>query len=250
MPVYKTIIVDKDSEHLAKLLKESNDIQLIGEFNSGLEAIKAINSEKPDLVFLEIEMPEIDGFEIVEHIEDAPFPLIVFTSSMRDYAVEAFEVDALDYIQKPFSKDRLNKSLDRIKKRIHNGLSEEHKASIGNVIQDLKKSNNLDRFVIKQHGEYYLIRSSEIIWIESDGNYSRIMTADKKFMVRYTLTGFKDQLDSDKFFRISRSQIVNIDFVVKIKDYVYGNYIIELENGVSLKMSKNYKQLLETLRNF
>lgn len=248
MTAYKTIIVDKNSEQLAALLRESDDIQLIGEFNSGSEAINAINTQKPDLVFLEIEMPEIDGFEIIEHLET--FPLIVFTSSIGDYAAEAFEVDALDYIQKPFGKDRLNKSINRIKKRIRNGLSEEHREHIGDVIQNLKSSKNLDRFIIKQHGEYYLIRSNDIIWIESDGNYSRIMTTDKKFMVRYTLTGFKEQLDAEKFFRISRSQIVNIDFVVKIKDYVYGNYIIELENGLTLKMSKNYKNLLETLRNF
>ena len=250
MTAFKTIIVDKNSEQLAALLRESDEIQLIGEFTSGSEAINAINAQKPDLVFLEIEMPEIDGFEIIEHLEKETFPFIVFTSSIGDYAAEAFEVDALDYIQKPFGKDRLNKSINRIKKRILNGLSEEHREHIGDVIQNSKSSKNLDRFIIKQHGEYYLIRSNDIIWIESDGNYSRIMTTDKKFMVRYTLTGFKEQLDAEKFYRISRSQIVNIDFVVKIKDYVYGNYIIELESGKTLKMSKNYKNLLETLRNF
>lgn len=249
----RTIIVDGDSEsrkQFAELLRPNSDFQLVDECQNGLEAIKLINTQKPNLVFLEIDMPDISGFEVVEHIELDSFPLIVFTSLVRDHAVEAFEVDAVDYIQKPITKERLTKSLNRVKKRISYGISEEEKENISEVIQNLKESDNLDRFIVKQHGEYHMIRAHEIMWIESDGNYSRLMTAEKKFMVRYTLTGFSEQLDDDKFYRISRSQIVNIDYVVKIKDYVYGNYVIELKDGTSLKMSKNYKHLLEVLKNF
>ncbi|MGD8426272.1 MAG: LytTR family DNA-binding domain-containing protein [Balneolaceae bacterium] len=253
MPAYKTVIADIDAsarKHLAKMLSDRKDIEIIAECDNGLDAISAINSLKPELIFLEIEMPDFSGFEIVENIKADRSPLVIFTSSQRDYAAQAFEIEALDYIQKPYDTERLEKSLDRIKKRINNKINEELSDHIGSLIPEFKEPNNLKRFIIKQSGEYHLIRTKDITWIESDGNYSRIMTRDKKFMIRYTLSGFEDQLDAEHFYRISRSLIVNLDYVVKIKDHVYGNYIVELENGTSLKMSKNYKHLLEALKNF
>ncbi len=253
MPSYKTIIVDEDSsarQQLAELLNDRSDIDLIGQYSNGLEAITVINTENLDLVFLEIEMPDITGFEVLNNVEKDHFPLIVFTSLHTDYAAQAFEVEALDYIQKPFDKDRVEKSLARIKNRITNGISNQDKEQITDFLHDVRKPRRLNRFIIKQAGEYHLVRAKNIIWIESDGNYSRVITKEKKFMIRYTLSGFDEQLDSNRFYRISRSRIVNLDYVVKIKDHIYGNYMVELSNGVSLKMSKNYRQLLEALKNF
>ena len=253
MPSYKTIIVDEDSsaiEQLAGLLGDRGDVDIIGQCQNGLEAITLINNEKPDLVFLEIEMPDITGFEVLNHVEEEHFPLVIFVSSHSNYAVQAFEVEALDYIQKPLERARIEKSLQRITKRLINGIDDDQKEKIGNFLGDVRKPKKLSRFIIKQSGEYHLVRAKNIIWIESDGNYSRIITKDKKFMIRHTLSGFDKQLDSSRFYRISRSQIVNLDYVVKIKDHIYGNYMVELSNGMSLKMSKNYRQLLEVLKNF
>lgn len=253
MRTYRTVIVDEESsarQELVDFLKRKIEFEVIFECESGLEAIQFIKAEQPDLVFLEIELPEINGFEVINKVTEEHSPLFILTSSHKDFAMQAFEVEALDYIQKPFESHRVEKSLDRIKKRMGNGIPEEQKESIGNLIQDFQKASNLERFIIKQSGEYHLIRTADIIWIEADGNYSRVMTKEKKFMVRYTLSGFDDQLDPDQFYRISRSQIVNLDYVVKIKDHIYGNYIVELSNGISLKMSKNYKKLFEALKNF
>jgi len=250
MPTYKTVIVDEKSSarnFLNQLLIEKSDVEVIAQCSSGLEAIEAINSLEPDLVFLEIEMSDLDGFEILERIQTGQTPFIVFTSSNKDYAVKAFEVEALDYIPKPVDRERVEKSLDRIRKRIH---KEELSDQIGRLLPDFKESIDLKRFIIKQAGEYHLIRTKDIIWIESDGNYSRIMTQDRKFMIRYTLSGFKEQLNPNRFYRISRSKIVNLDYIAKIRDHVYGNYLIELENGTTLKMSKNYKRMLDVLKNF
>lgn len=250
---FRTLIVDKDSsarQRIIDVLQEWNEIEIIGECDSGAEATKIINAEKPDLVFMEVEMTNLNGLEVIKNIETERNPLVVFISSYQDFAVQAFELEALDYIQKPLKPERIEKTLKRLTNRLSNGQSNIVSENIGTLFQDKIASKKLERFIIKQAGEYHLIRTENIIWIEADGNYSRIMTNDKKFMVRYTLSGFVDQLDSEKFYRISRSQIVNIDSVVKIKDHIYGNYIVELENGVSLKMSKNYKQLLEVLKNF
>lgn len=252
MPSLKTILIDEDSSarnHLAQILEEESDIEIIAECSNSLEAIDRINSGKPDVLFVEIEMSELDGFDIIDQIDTEELPFIVFISSHMDYAVKAFEVEALDYIYKPIQKERIEKSLDRIRKR-KPSINEELSEQIGSLIPDFKEPNNLKRFIIKQAGEYHLIRTKDILWIESDGNYSRVITQDRKFMIRYTLSGFEEQLDEGKFYRISRSQIVNLDYVIKIKDHVYGNYLVELENGISLKMSKNYKHLLEALKNF
>jgi two-component system LytT family response regulator len=252
MRSFRTLIVDEDEsarKGLISVLRDRNEIKIIGECANGAEATQLITSQKPDLVFMEIEMPEITGFDVVERITTDDRPLIVFTSSHPEFAAEAFEFEALDYIQKPFMGKRIKKTLDRLAHRLGNGIAEVAKENIGTLFQD-EKTKPLERFIIKQAGEYHLVRAKNIIWIEADGNYSKVMTSDKKFMVRYTLSGFEDQLNSEQFYRISRSQIANLDFVVKIKDHIYGNYIVELENGISLKMSKNYKHLLEVLKNF
>lgn len=252
MSLYKAVIVDTQKvarEHIADVLREKSEIEVALKCGSGKEAIEFINVEQPALVFLEIELSKISGFEVIKNITTDVSPLFVLISNSKEYAMEAFEIEALDYIQKPFSAKRIEKSLDRFHKRIQNGFHESSE-DIGNLIQDLQRPTGLERFIIKQSGEYHLIKMADIIWIEADGNYSRIMTTDKKFMVRYTLSGFDEQLSSNQFYRISRSQIVNLDYVVKIKDHIYGNYIVELNNGISLKMSKNYKELFNALKNF
>lgn len=252
MQRYRTIVTDDElaaRQRLTDLLLERDDIEVIAECANGSEAIEAINVEHPHLVFLKVELPEITGFDVIRKIHQVHHPLFILTSSFKDFAMQAFEIDALDYIQKPFNTGRIHNTLERAKKRL-TGVAEEPKKDIGSLLRDLQRPDNLERFIIKQSGEYHLIRTENIICIEADGNYSRIITQDKKFMVRYTLTGFARQLNSERFYRISRSQIVNLDYVVKIKDHIYGNYIIELSNGMSLKMSKNFKYLLETLKNF
>ena len=232
------------------MLQGREEIEIIGECRTGQEAADFISNDKPDLIFMEVEMPDLNGFKVVESIVVEPNPLIVFTSSYQDYAVQAFEFEALDYIQKPIDPSRIEKTLNRLAKRLINGLSNGVTKNIGTLFQENTAHNSLERFIIKQSGEYHLVRADSVICIEADGNYSRIITRDKKFMIRYTLSGFEGQLDPRKFFRISRSQIVNLDYVVKIKDHLYGNYIIELENGMTIKMSKNYRKLLDELKNF
>ena len=250
----KTIVVDDEvhaRDKLTNLLSEYDDINITAVCKNGLEAINQINKEHPNLVFLDIEMPEIDGFQVIENIECDPLPYIIFVTAFSEYAVKAFEVEALDYIHKPIEKKRIQKSINRYQKLTDNHTnSDEYERKIRSVLKEVESDTFLSRFIVKKAGEYFLLNAEDVYWIESDGNYIRIITKDSKYFIRHTLSGFEEHLDSSKFFRISRSVIVNIDWISKIKDHHYGNYIIQMKNGSDLKMSKNYKGILEEFKNF
>ena len=250
----RTIIVDDEGharEKLAGLLKSYGYIDILASCKNGLEAINAINEQRPDLVFLDIEMPEIDGFRVIDNVECDPLPYFVFVTAFSEYAVRAFEVEALDYIHKPLDRARLQKSIHRFLKEKDvsgKGMPYEHK--VKTVLQKVGRKDSLNRFIVKKNGEYFLVSSDEVLWIEADGNYVRIVTEKDKYFIRHTLSGFEDSLDPLQFYRVSRSVIVNIDRIAKVEDHYYGNYMIHMENDQQLKMSKNYKSLLEEFKNF
>lgn len=247
----KTILVDDESharEKLSALLKKYGYIEISASCKNGLEAINAINEYCPELVFLDIEMPEIDGFSVIDNIECEPLPYFIFVTAYSEYAVKAFEIEALDYIHKPLDEDRLQISINRFLKE-KDRISQYDK-KINSVLDDIESKDPLERFIIKKNGEYFLLNSDDVLWMESDGNYVRIVTEDAKYFIRHTLTGFEESLDSSQFYRISRSVIVNIDWIIKIEDHYYGNYLVNMKNNTKLKMSKNYKSLLQEFKNF
>lgn len=248
------ILVDDESharDKLSGLLSEFEEIQVKTICKNGLEAINDINTYCPELVFLDIEMPEIDGFRVLSNIECDPLPYIVFVTAFNEYAVKAFEVEALDYINKPFDKARLQKSIDRYKKVTEqNDELDQYEQKIKSILQNIGPEKTLDRFIVKKREKYFIINANDVLWIASDGNYLRIITEGEKYMIRHTLTGFEEYLDKNQFFRISRSVIVNIDCVQSIQKHHYGNYLVLMKNGEGLKMSKNYKELMEDFKNF
>ena len=250
----KTIVVDDEGharDKLTNLLTEYKDIKITSVCRNGLEAINQINKEKPDLVFLDIEMPEIDGFQVIENIECDPLPYIIFVTAFSEYAVKAFEVEALDYIHKPIEKVRIRKSIERYKKLTENQRrAGEYEKKIRSVLKEVESREFLTRFIVKKSGEYFMLNANDVFWVEADGNYINIVTSNSKYFVRHTLTGFEQHLDSAQFFRISRSVIVNIDWISRIEDHHYGNFMIQMKNGSKLKMSKNYKGILEEFKNF
>lgn len=248
------ILVDDESharDKLSGLLREFEEIQVQAICKNGLEAINDINKHCPDLVFLDIEMPEIDGFRVVSNIECDPIPYIVFVTAFNEYAVQAFEVEALDYINKPFDKTRLQKSIDRYKKVTEQKDElDRYEQKIKSILQNVSPGKTLDRFIVKKREKYFIVNANDVLWIESDGNYLRIITEGDKYLIRHTLTGFEDYLDNNQFYRISRSVIVNIDCVQSIQKHYYGNYLVVMKNREGLKMSKNYRDLMEDFKNF
>lgn len=250
----RSIIVDDEPharDKLLEILNEHDKVEIVAVCKNGLEAINEINNKRPDLIFLDIEMPEIDGFQVIENIECDPLPYTIFVTAYSHYAVKAFEVEALDYIHKPIDKNRISKSIERYAKLAkNNGTVDDYERRVRSVLREVERKKSLDRFIVKKSGEYYLINADDVLWIESDGNYIRIVTNDSKYFIRHTLSGFENHLDSEQFFRISRSVIVNIDWIAKIEDHHYGNFMIQMKNDAKLKMSKNYRGILEQFKNF
>jgi two-component system LytT family response regulator len=248
------ILVDDEGharDKLSGLLGEFKEIEVKAICKNGLEAINQINNHCPDLVFLDIEMPEIDGFRVVSNIECDPLPYIVFVTAFNEYAVKAFEVEALDYINKPFDKHRLQKSIDRYKKITEQQDElKEYEQKIKSILKNVGSEKMLDRFIVKKRETYFFLNADDVLWIESDGNYLRIITEGDKYLIRHTLKRFEDYLDDNQYYRISRSVIVNIDCVKSIQKHLYGNYMVLMTNGKSLKMSKSYRLLLEDFKNF
>lgn len=245
----KTVVVDDEPlacKRLEKLIKEDEEIELISTCANGEEAIRQINEEQPDLVFLDIQMPEINGFDVLQNIEQGKVPLIIFVTAYDEYALKAFEVHALDYLMKPFKKERFFESLNRAKK----ALKKNNRAVINNKIENLLEflepaRGSLSRILVKSSGRYFFLKTTDIDWIESAGNYVRIHSGGNNYLIRETMINMEKKLDSDTFFRIHRSTIINVNKVKELEQWFHGDYQVIMYNEEKLTMSRNYKELLE-----
>lgn len=247
----KTLLVD-DEEHarnrLSFMLKEQKEVELIGVCKNGIEAIREIEKEKPELVFLDIEMPEVCGFDVISNIEVDNMPFIIFVTAFSEYAVKAFEVNALDYIHKPFDKERLAKAINKAKAVLESYDELEMREKLNKLLDsESLKEDQIERFVIKSGSNIYIIKAEEVLWIEAAGNYVNIVTQSKKHLLRSTMSGLINRLDEHTFYQIHRSTIVNLNYVERIEEWSYGDYKVILKNGADLKMSRNYKSLIKNL---
>tara|TARA_R110000868_G_scaffold235273_4_gene489054 strand:- start:2291 stop:3040 length:750 start_codon:yes stop_codon:yes gene_type:complete len=246
----RTLLID-DEEHardrLSYMLREEDSIDLIGVCKNGIEAIREIEKEKPDLVFLDIEMPEVNGFDVISNVEVKKMPVIIFVTAFSEYAVKAFEVNALDYIHKPFDKQRLSKAIEKARKTLESYDEKKMREKLEQLIStEPIKTNKIERFVIKSGSNIYIVRAPEVLWIEAAGNYVNIITENKKHLLRSTMSGLIDRLDQEIFYQIHRSSIVNLNFVERIEEWNFGDYKVILKNGEQLKMSRNYKSLIQS----
>lgn len=246
----RTIVVDDEPlacKRLVKLLKEDGNVDVVEVCANGKEAIEQINEKNPDLVFLDIQMPEINGFEVLQNVETEQTPVIIFVTAYDEYALKAFEVHALDYLMKPFNKERFRDSLNRAK----NTITNQSKAVVEKKIENLldyyldSEQESLSRILIKTSNRYFFLKVDDIDWIESAGNYVRIHTGKNNYLIRETMINMEKKLDSDRFFRIHRSTIINVDKVKELEQWFHGDYQVIMYNDEKLTMSRNYKELLE-----
>ena len=247
----RTIIVDDEAParlRLRQLLKAEADFTIVAECGNGREAVERIQSEKPDLVFLDIQMPRLSGVEVCEEVlatGNAP-PLIIFVTAYDEYALQAFEVHAIDYLLKPFDRDRFRQALDHAREQLRRAHGTD--ARLAALLEELKPaSRGHDRLVFKVNGRVVFVRVDTVDWIEADGNYLRVHAGQDSHYVRETLTGIEAQLPSEQFLRISRSTIVNLDRVKELQPLFYGDYAVVLHNGSRLNMSRNYRDRLEAV---
>lgn len=239
-----------DDEALARkfirrLLKDDEEIEVIGECANGKEAAAMIKKQRPDLVFLDVQMPELDGFGVLEAIGNERWPQVIFTTAYEQYAIRAFELHALDYLLKPFDQTRFKDAMQHAKERLRSGVDKEARSQINALLESIKKkSQYLDRLVIKSGGRITFLQTDEINWIESDDKYVHLHTGKTTPMVRQTLSAMEAQLDPNKFRRIHRSTIVNVARIQELQPMFNGEHSVLMSDGAKLTLSRNYRDKL------
>ena len=246
------IIVDDETpgrNRIRQLLSKVDDFCIVGEFNNGVEAIKFLEKESPDVVFLDIKMPGMDGFEVCRNLPRQRGPIIVFITAFDRYAIDAFEVKAIDYLLKPFDEDRFQKALESVRERYRSrSLPSPTDFNFFEFIEELKRSNKQpDRLAFRADGKVVFVRPGDIDFIESDGNYLGVFGPTPKLYVRETLAGMETLLPKDRFIRINRSVLVNLDQIREVEPSLYGDGIVHLRNGTKLSLSRKYKDRIEEL---
>lgn len=235
----RTLIIE-DEEPARDLLKtflsSFEEIDLIGECNDGFSGLKAINEMQPDLVFLDIQMPRLTGFELIELLDE--MPEIIFTTAYDEFALKAFDLNAVDYLMKPFSKQRLRQAVDKVVERFKSKTSS--KNEVQKLVEQMQeRSKPLERIVVKSGSKIHVIPIEAIEQIEAQDDYVMIHSAEGRFMKKETMTALEQNLPEDQFLRIHRSHIVNINQIQRIEQYGKENYLLILKNGNSVSVSKS-----------
>jgi two-component system LytT family response regulator len=248
----KAIIVDDEPparRNLRALLKSDTDIELVRECGNGKDAICQIRALSPDLVFLDVQMPEMDGFAVLDNLSGHPLPVIIFVTAYDQYALKAFEVSALDYLLKPFSDERFRKALQQAKQQIQQQDASEFGKKMLALIgaRELKPEppRNLTRLMVKTAGRVLFLKTEEIDWIEAYDNYVRLHAGGKAHLLRQTMNELEAALRPEQFARIHRSAIVNLDRVKELQPLFNGEALIILHDGTELKLSRNRRESLE-----
>ena len=245
----RVLLVDDEPlarEMLREMLHGDTQVAIVGECANGREAVDAIHSLSPDLLFLDVQMPDVGGFEVLEALPKESIPYVIFVTAYDQYAVRAFEVNALDYLLKPFDQERFNVSWQRAKSQILRDRNGGASQRILALLEDLKAGNKyLERLVIKASGRIYFLETSEIEWIEAEGNYVSVHSGKKAHLLRETISSLETQLDPKKFVRIHRSSIVCLNRIKELKPWFHGEYRIILQDGTQLTLSRNYRDKLQ-----
>ena len=242
----RTIIVDDEPlarDRIKRFLRDEDDVELVGECGNGVEAVEAITRERPDLVFLDIQMPEKNGFEVIKSLHLKKMPTIIFVTAYDQYALQAFDVHALDYLLKPFNRERIKRALGRAREHMEHKRLGNLDERLNSLIADLRGERKyLDRLVVKAVGRVFFLKTDEIDWIEAAGNYVKLHVGRESHMIRETMNGIEAKLDPSKFLRIHRSTVVNIDRIKELHPMFSGDYAVILRNGTELALSRNYRE--------
>lgn len=249
MDKIRTLIVDDEPlarEGVRLHLEDHPDFEVVGECGSGEEAVRQIETEDPDLVFLDVQMPGLDGFGVLETIGAERLPAVVFVTAYDQFALRAFEAHALDYLLKPFEAERFGKALDRIRSQLRAQSNNHFDERLRNLLASLgAKEHYLERMVARTNGKILIIRVTDVDWIEAAANYVRVHIGQKQFLVRETMTNLETRLDPDKFLRIHRSIIVRKDRIKELEPLFQGDYSVVLNDGTRLTSSRGYREKIQ-----
>jgi two-component system, LytTR family, response regulator len=257
----RTILVDDEPlaiQGLKLRLERHEDVEIIETCSNGREAIRAIKTHKPDLVFLDIQMPGFDGFSVVQGLMEVEPPLFVFVTAYSDHALRAFEAQAVDYLMKPVDEDRLADTLDRVRQRLAEKRGVEEVGRLKEVlaevapdsvdvdgVEDAHSSNRYEKLInIKDRGQIFRVDVDTIEKIDAAGDYMCIYTGDNTLILRETMKDLEKRLDPRRFQRVHRSTIVNLDLVRQVKPHTNGECFLVLDSGSQVKVSRSYRDVV------
>lgn len=247
----RAIVVDDEllaRQIIREMLSGDAEVEVVAECVNGHDAIEAIQTHQPDLLFLDIQMPEVAGFEVLEALKGERLPIVIFVTAYDQYAVRAFDYHALDYLLKPFDRERFESAVARAKTQTRRERNGELDRRILDLLEALKaEAKYVERLVIKNGGRVFFLETDEISWVEAEGNYVRLHTDKKSHLLRETIGSLEEQLDPKKFLRVHRSTIVKIDSIQELQPWFHGEYHIILHNGTKLTLSRNYREQLQSV---
>ena len=244
----RAVVVDDEPlarRRIRRMLAHDTEIDIVGDCGNGKDAIATIRNLNPNLLFLDVQMPEIDGFDVLESIDPKQMPLVIFITAYDQYALRAFEVSAVDYLVKPFDRARFEKALQRAKSRLAPERGNDFSQQTLALLEELKaRSNHIERLVIKAGGRAFFLKTEEIDWIEAEGKYVRLHVGKESYLLREAIGSLEAQLDPKKFPRIHRSSIVNIDRVRELQPWFHNEYRVILKDGTELMLSRSCRKKL------
>lgn len=251
IPSLRTIIADDEGlarKKLRLLLSAESGVNVIAECQDGKETVAAVQTQRPDLLFLDVQMPDLDGFQVLGRIAQDQLPIVIFTTAFDHYAIRAFEAHALDYLLKPFNQERLHRAVERAKSEALKSHEEGVKARILDLWTSTRKeSDRLQRLVFKTAGRVVFLDLNEIDWIEAAANYVKIHAGKDSYLLREGIGQMSAKLDPERFVRIHRSLIVNVNRIRELQPCDNGEYIAVLRNGKELSCSRGCRFELQRL---
>jgi len=255
----RVLIVDDEPlarEGVSLHLQDEKEFSIVGECENGSDAIRSILSLKPDLIFLDIKMLKVNGFDVVNAVGSEHMPPVIFLTAYDEYAIQAFNTHAIDYLLKPIDKTRFKESLEHARDQILKNSISQRSAQLTQLlsqtqglstVKPVNQTSSLvenERLVIRSNGHVYLLKSEDIYWIEADGDYITVHTPQKSHLVRETMKNMEARLNEQGFQRVHRSSIVNLNYVRELISLDSGDYQIILRDSTSVKLSRNYRDIL------
>jgi two-component system, LytTR family, response regulator len=247
----RTLVVDDDPlarERVVALLEAERGVEIVGECADGGEAVSAIRKHAPDLVFLDVQMPLLDGFGVVEAVGPDRMPTVIFTTAHDRFAVRAFEAHAVDYLLKPYDDDRFRKALRRARATAHRSNRTDLDGRLRALLEELQpKQRYVERLLVRSGPRIQFLRVDDIDWMEAEGNYIRLHVGQKSHLIRETMTSLESRLDPERFLRIHRSTVVNVDRIRELESVFQGEYVVVLRTGTKLSSSRGYRARIRDL---
>ncbi|PYS93544.1 MAG: DNA-binding response regulator [Acidobacteria bacterium] len=244
----RALIVDDEPSarrRIKQLLARDAEVEVVGECTNGYEAVAAINECAPDLLFLDVVMPEVDGFEVLARLQSERLPLVVFVTAHAHYGPQAFKIPAIHYLLKPFDRKSFATALERAKTKLASARGSELTRAL---LEELRAhANHADRILVKACGRHFFLKAEELDWIEAEDKYVRLYVGRESYLLREAIGSFESRLDPKTFPRINRSTIVNIDRVLELQPWFHHDYRVILRDGTKLMLSRNYRQRLAEL---